>query len=74
MDVEQGQSTGRDNEASWIKTVSTPPQYLPKVDAPPMGYFEDFCEYTKTTLLPVMLGIALGAVLMFVFLLWFTPI
>lgn len=58
------QSTGRDNKALWIKTVSTPP----------MGYFEDFCEYAKTTLLPVTLGILLGGALVACFLLGFAPI
>ena len=58
------QSKGRDNEALWIKTVSTPP----------MGYFEDFCEYAKTTLLPVTLGIALGGALVACFLLGFNPL
>lgn len=67
------QSKGRDNEALWIKTVSTPPQYLPRVNAP-YDWFDDFCEYAKTTLLPVTLGIALGGALVACFLLGFNPL
>ena len=29
-------------------------------DAPPFGYFEDFLEYTRTTLIPWTVGVALG--------------
>lgn len=34
----------------------TPPNYMPKVDEPPMGYFEDFLEFVLVTWRPVLFG------------------
>lgn len=34
----------------------TPPQYLPKVDEPPLGYLEDFLEFVSETWRPVLFG------------------
>lgn len=34
----------------------TPPNYMPKVDEPPMGYFEDFLEFVSATWRPVLFG------------------
>ena len=38
-------------------------------DVPPMGYFEDFLEYTRTTLIPWTVGVALGVLSTIVFFL-----
>ena len=39
-----------------------PPNYIPKYDEPPMGRFEDFCEFFLRTLLPWTIGVAVGVV------------
>lgn len=33
-----------------------PPNYIPKYDNPPLGYFEDFCEFVSLTWRPVLFG------------------
>lgn len=43
-------------------------------DDPPLGYFEDFCEFFMTILLPWTIGFLCGIVFLIVFLLGFTPI
>ena len=34
----------------------SPPNYMPKYDDPPMGRFEDFCEFVSLTWRPVFFG------------------
>lgn len=50
------QSKGRDNVQEWIHSLNQPPNYMPKVDAPPLGYFEDFCAFVSATWRPVFFG------------------
>ena len=33
-----------------------PAQYMPKVDAPPLGMFEDFLDFVSATWRPVLFG------------------
>ena len=50
------QAKGRDNVVNWVNSVNTPPNYIPKYDEPPMGKFEDFCEFVALTWRPVLFG------------------
>lgn len=60
------QSKGRDNVVNWINSVNTPPNYMPKVDAPPLGYSHDFLAMLAIW----VIGVILGAVGLLYFLTW----
>jgi hypothetical protein len=51
----------------YLAKPETPPQYMPKIDPPPMGYFEDFLYFVSVTWRPVLFGFFCGVSL----LLWF---
>lgn len=68
------QSTGRDIDASWIKTVSTPPQYLPRVEDKKMLIKNTNNEFLIATLLPVVFAFFAGALIMLLLLLGFSPL
>lgn len=75
MTDQHNQATGRDNVERWLKSVRTPPQYMPKVDEPPMGYFEDFCNFVRETWRPVLLCMMiLALVCVLALLLTFQPL
>jgi hypothetical protein len=67
------QAQGRVIEAEYLSQSKTPPQYLPKVDAPPMGYFEDFYDFVATTWRPVLLGALCAATVIAWLLLGYSP-
>ena len=60
------QSKGRDNVQNWVNSMNTPIQYIPKVDAPPLGYSHDFLAMVAIW----VIGVILGAVGLLYFLTW----
>lgn len=74
MTDELSQAKGRDNVKQWIKSVSTPPQYIPKIMPIKKGFFRELYEFLADGWRYMAIATLVWFVLLCLFLLTFQPL